>query len=123
MTQIDPARISRIFRTLSTSAGSASAQAGSTRARPESKSAAEGRSPAILKSRIQSRLATLDNHEIGRSGPTITVQEVLRWEFGDEALDNSGFASVTDKVVSAMLEDPELSAALKRLVAQLAKTK
>ena len=123
MTQIDPARISRIFRTLSTSAGSASAQAGSTRAHPESQSAAEGRSPAILKSRIQSRLATLDNHEIGRSGPTITVQEVLRWEFGDEILDNTGFASVTDKVVSAMLQDPELSAALKRLVAQLAKTK
>ena len=119
MTQIDPARISRIFRTLSASAGSQSNYDGSSKSEigPKGK---DLRSPALLQASIKTRLVGLNQEELRTAGPVITIQEVLRWEFGDEVLNNADFSAVTEKVVSAMLADEQLAPALQRLVFSLA---
>ena len=123
MSQIDPASISRILRTLSAPGSSVESKAHTGVAAFKEKGAPARSSPAVLKSRIQNRLASLDEEERRHVGPLITVQEVLRWEFGDEVLDSTGFASVTEKVAGAMLEDAQLAAAMQRLVDQLSSKK
>lgn len=119
MTQIDPARISRLFRTLSASAGSQSNNVGSSKSEIDPKSTVL-RSPALLQASIKIRLVGLSQEELRTAGPVITIQEVLRWEFGDEVLNNADFSAVTEKVVNVMLADERLAPALRRLVSSLA---
>lgn len=53
------------------------------------------------------------------AAPIITVQEILRWEFGDGILDHTDFNEVTKKVATTMLADIQLQGAIDRIINDL----
>lgn len=122
MPQIDPARLSRVLASLSKPKERVDSSAAQGTRSPTSERAQKGqRSPAILRARLRDRLAKLKQgpgsfHEIA---PLVTVQEILRWEFGESILEHAEFERVTKKVAETMLEDKQLQAAIFRIVDEL----
>ena len=122
MPQIDPARLSRVLASLSkpkerinTSSTQDTKQAASERTQKGQ------RSPAILRARLQDRLSKLKQgpgnfHE---TAPIITIQEILRWEFGESILEHAEFERVAKKVAETMLEDKQLQSAIFRIIEEM----
>lgn len=122
MPQIDPARLSRVLASLSKPkerVHSNSAQ--HTREATADKTLKGQRSPAVLRTRLQDRLNKLkqSSDSFHEAAPSIAVQEILRWEFGDSILENSEFARVAEKVTETMLEDKRLEEAISRIIDDL----
>ncbi|WP_145130993.1 MULTISPECIES: hypothetical protein [unclassified Pseudomonas] len=71
-----------------------------------------------LRIRLQNRLQdlkrnTTDFHE---AATVITVQEILRWEFGENILEHPEFGNISKKVAETMLENQELERTLHAIV-------
>ncbi|MFD2645467.1 hypothetical protein [Pseudomonas japonica] len=116
MTGIDPTRLSRILTSLSKPAqgnakASSAAPAGSA-ARPDPKA------PAVLRARLRSRLRALrqSQEDFNARAPIVTVQEILRWEFGENVVTHSEFERVAEKVAEAMLADENVAGAVYRVI-------
>lgn len=122
MPQIDPARLSRVLASLSKPKGRVdSSSAQGTKGSTSDKAQKGQRSPAVLRARLQNRLAKLKQgpgsfHE---TAPIVTVQEILRWEFGEGILEHAEFERVAKKVAETMLEDKQLEGAIFRIVEEL----
>lgn len=124
MSGIDPTRLSRLLATLGKPAaqGSGSNQVkatGAPAATPLAKSTA--RDPEQLRARLRKRLADLwqGSEDFHALAPTITIQEILRWEFGENVVNHGEFGRVVDKVVAALLDNEETGAALHRVIETL----
>ncbi|WP_434577362.1 hypothetical protein J3P95_10790 [Pseudomonas sp. Z5-35] len=75
----------------------------------------------VLRERLQSRLQDLKkNSEAFRDvAPEITVQEILRWEFGESILEHPEFGSISKKVAQTMLEDQAIGTAIYSVIDEM----
>ena len=122
MPQIDPARLSRVLASLSKPKERVHANsAQDTKEATSDKTQKGQRSPAVLRARLQDRLAKLklDSGTFHEAAPIVTVQEILRWEFGENILEHVEFERVAKKVADTMLEDKQLQAAIYRIIEEL----
>lgn len=122
MTQIDVARLSRTLVSLAQSSpakpkAQATAQAGTASTRGI---ASIRHDPAILKSRLGERLRTLKKHNnFATAAPIITIQEVLRWEFGETIFQHPDFERIAGQVASALMTDKALKDAMESVIRKL----
>lgn len=74
-----------------------------------------------LRERLQSRLQDLKkNSEAFQDvAPEITVQEILRWEFGESILEHPEFGSISKKVAQTMLEDQAIGTAIYSIIDEM----
>lgn len=122
MPQIDPARLSRVLASLSKPkerVHSSSAQ--HTKEATSDRTHKGQRSPAVLRARLQDRLSKLKQGpgDFSETAPIITIQEILRWEFGESILEHAEFERVAKKVAETMLEDKQLQSAIFRIIDEM----
>ncbi|MHA6194714.1 hypothetical protein ACX3YG_10125 [Pseudomonas wadenswilerensis] len=121
MNGIDPTRLSRILASLSKPA-QGNANASRTAQTGASTSSAPPRpgpkDPVVLRARLRSRLLALRNSEedFTANAPVVTVQEILRWEFGEAVVAHSEFERVARKVAEALLADEKVGSAVYRVI-------
>ncbi|MNO99635.1 hypothetical protein D3C76_914090 [compost metagenome] len=79
------------------------------------------RNPLVLRARLRSRLSTLREGagDFLESAPLVTVQEILRWEFGENVVAHPQFDQVAGKVAQALLADEKMEAAVYRVIETL----
>lgn len=72
----------------------------------------------VLRVHLQSRLRDLKKHtgNFHEAAPVITVQEILRWEFGESILEHPEFGNISKKVAETMMEDQALEKAIYGIV-------
>lgn len=72
----------------------------------------------VLRVHLQSRLRDLkkNTEDFREASPVITVQEILRWEFGESILEHPEFGNISKKVAETMLENQELEKAIYGIV-------
>ena len=72
----------------------------------------------VLRIHLQSRLRDLkqNTEDFHEAAPVITVQEILRWEFGESILEHPEFGNISRKVAETMLEDQALEKAIYGIV-------
>lgn len=124
MPGIDPTRLSRLLATLAKPAaqGSGNARAASTGPQtPPATTRPAPRDPMVLRARLRSRLAALREsaEDFQEVAPRVTVQEILRWEFGERVVEHAQFGQVADKVVAALLTDEKTADAIHRVIETL----
>lgn len=122
MSRIDPARLTRILSALRQPETPASSSRASSATQATTKKTVKGaRDPAVLRAQLRARLLGLKQRGEGfaEAAPIITVQEILRWEFGDGILDHADFNEVTEKVATTMLADNQLQGAIDRIIRDL----
>jgi|GEM_PF-2007221 len=121
MSAIDPTRLSRLLATLGRPAtqGSANARVAATGNPTQPATPRPGpRDPQVLRARLRGRLLTLresaeDFHVVA---PLVTVQEILRWEFGENVVAHGEFERVVGKVAAALLADEKTAGAVYRVI-------
>lgn len=122
MSRIDPARLTRILSALRQPETPASSSRASSATQATTKKTVKGaRDPAVLRAQLRARLLGLKQRGEGfaEAAPIITVQEILRWEFGDGILDHADFNEVTERVATTMLADSQLQGAIDRIIRDL----
>ncbi|NWB95766.1 hypothetical protein HX882_07695 [Pseudomonas gingeri] len=77
----------------------------------------------VLRSRLQNRLLSLKRQSSGfdEAAPTITVQEILRWEFGEQILEHPEFGRIAEKVTKTMLENQQLEKKIQNVIDEMSK--
>ncbi|WP_024616445.1 hypothetical protein [Pseudomonas kilonensis] len=72
----------------------------------------------VLRVNLQSRLRDLkkNTEDFHEAAPVITVQEILRWEFGENILEHPEFGNISKKVAETMLENQDLEKAIYGIV-------
>lgn len=75
----------------------------------------------VLRVHLQGRLRDLkkNTEDFHEAAPVITVQEILRWEFGESILEHPEFGNISRKVAETMLEDQALEKAIYGIVDQM----
>lgn len=83
----------------------------------------KAREPAVLKSRLQGRLRALkqSDADFSEAAPIVTVQEILRWEFGEDVFEHAEFERVASQVAEALLSSEPMRGTIQRLIDELAK--
>lgn len=124
MTQIDAARLSRALASLSKPkerADSTSDTSEVSAPRPRGQTN-KVREPAVLKSRLQGRLRALkqSDADFSEAAPIVTVQEILRWEFGEQVFEHAEFERVASQVAEALLSSEPMRGSIQRLIDEFA---
>lgn len=124
MSGIDPTRLSRLLAALGKPAaqGSSNARVASTSTLPHPATAKPGpRDPLVLRARLRNRLVALreSTEDFQNAAPLITVQEILRWEFGENVVAHAEFERVVGKVAQALLADEKTAGAVYRVIETL----
>lgn len=121
--RIDPSRLSRLLGALAKPAATSSSQRGERSAglqqpQPGSSRAKPARDIALLRKSLQGRLKRLeeDAADYDSQAATITIQEILVWEFGPDILNRADFHHVTASITTTMLQDARIAASLRKLV-------
>ncbi|MCD6069513.1 MAG: hypothetical protein K0S42_29 [Microvirga sp.] len=121
--RIDASRLSRLLLSLSkapekaerkdVSRSSSSAVAPSAPVRR--------RDADALRSRLRARLQELrrGSKDFETQAPVVTVQEILRWEFGNQVLEHPDFQKVVQTVAGTLSADGRLGPALQAIIAEL----
>lgn len=127
MSGIDPTRLSRLLATLGKPAtqGSSNARVASTGNQPQPAGTKPGpRDPLVLRARLRNRLAALreNTKDFQDVAPLITVQEILRWEFGENVVVHAEFERVVGKVAQALLADEKTAGAIHRVIETLSES-
>ena len=122
MSKIDSTRLSQVLAALAkpkerVTSSTASSQ-GAVKAKKGTKDL------EVLRTHLQSRLqdlkqSTEDFHE---AAPLITIQEILRWEFGENIVEHPDFGLVSKKVAQTMLENQQLEKAIYGIVDRMVST-
>jgi len=124
MSGIDRTSLSRLLATLGKppAQGSSSTQVASTGRQHHPAPAKPGaRNPLVLRARLRSRLTILRESagDFLEAAPLVTVQEILRWEFGENVVAHTQFEQVAGKVAQALLADEKMKAAVYRVIETL----
>lgn len=124
MSTIDRTRLTRLLATLGKPAtqGSSNTQVASAGSQHHPVPAKPGgRDPLVLRARLRSRLTTLleSAGDFQQAAPLVTVQEILRWEFGENVVAHPQFERVAGKVAQALLADEKMEAAVYRVIETL----
>lgn len=123
MTRIDPARISYVLASLSGPKGAGRSNSAQVcRKELSDRIQKNKRSTEVLRACLQDKLCKLkrDNNSFVELAPIVTVQEILRWEFGDLVLEKAGFETISIQIAKAMLEDKLLHDAIFKVISSLA---
>jgi len=127
MTRIDSARLARVLASLTqpkaptnlaknTSVGGVSIQAAVQRAPAR-------RDPTVLKTRLTQRLKTLKkSNNFVEAASIVTVQEILRWQFGESICQHSDFERIAGQVASVLMNDLPLKDAVESVIRKLSET-
>jgi hypothetical protein len=127
MSDIDPTRLSAIFRTLS-SKDLMKTNEGGNRA---NKSEIPNRSVTVqkttvkdkddLKKSIKQRILKLKTSDENFSAkiPIITIQEILLWEFGEDIINHPDFNHLSLSITERVTKNGELMAYLQQLIAEI----
>lgn len=116
MSRIDPTRLSLVLAALAKPKDRVtSSTANSTAAVKTGKGAKD---LEALRIRLQNRLQDLKRNtkDFHEAATVITVQEILRWEFGENILEHPEFGNISKKVAETMLENQELERTLHGIV-------
>jgi hypothetical protein len=119
VSKIDSVRLSNVLAALAKPKEQVrSSSAAST---TPSKTAKQGRDVNVLRTRLQNRLRSLkpDVEEYQQAASIITVQEVLRWEFGDRILEHADFDFVVKRVTADMLGNEKLRSSISKVITAL----
>lgn len=120
MTPIDPTRLSRVLNSLIRPRGQKTETANVTTDKRSdiSQAVSPQRNPDVLRTSLRKRLTKLrqTNVDFHSAAPTITIQEILRWEFGDEILSNPAFDKVVQNVTHTMMGHAKMSAAMQKII-------
>ncbi|WP_438867420.1 hypothetical protein [Pseudomonas sp. L1(2025)] len=118
MSKIDPTRLSYVLAALAKPKERVTSSA-SNPASP-SKNQKSGKNMETLRTRLHSRLNSLNQHAEGfrDAAPVVTVQEILCWEFGDGILEHGEFKHIAQKVTETMMGDPKVEKAMHAIVDQ-----
>ncbi len=122
MPGIDATRLSRLLATLGKPAHTTtSVQAPTTAVNPGARKKTAARDPAVLRARLRNRLVALKQapEDFDRAAPIITVQEILRWEFGESIVAHAEFEQIAGKVAEALLADEKIEGAIQRVIKTL----
>ena len=119
MSKIDSTRLSQVLAALAKPKERVALGAADVTAAAKTKNGTKDLQ--TLRSNLQNRLQTLkkNNEDFKAAAPVITVQEILRWEFGERILEHPEFASISKTVSETMLENQELEKAIYAIVDQL----
>jgi hypothetical protein len=119
MSKIDSVRLSNVLAALAKPKERVSSSANASTA--PSKTAKQGRDVNVLRTRLQNRLRSLESgtEEFKQAAPIITVQEILRWEFGDRILERADFDFVAKRVTADMLGNEKLNSSIFKVIATL----
>ncbi|MDU9030475.1 hypothetical protein [Pseudomonas mediterranea] len=116
MSRIDQTRLSQVLAALAKPKDRVtSSTANSTTAVKTGKGAKD---LEALRIRLQNRLQDLKRNtkDFHEAATVITVQEILRWEFGENILEHPEFGNISKKVAETMLENQELERTLHGIV-------
>lgn len=119
MSKIDPTRLPQVLAALSKP--KEKLVSGTANNSTEVKPRKETKDLGALREHLQVRLLYLkkNTNTFHNTAPIITIQEILRWEFGDSILDHSEFGSISNKVAQTMLENQELEKAIYAVINEL----
>lgn len=125
MTNIDPTRLTAIFRALSATETNKSQ---STESNPEKKKASATKSISIeekpkrdkenLKKALSIRLKKLkkEDAEFHKKAPLVTIKEILLWEFGEELINHPDFNYISQIIVEQVHTNEALQDYLENLI-------
>ncbi|MEK6789602.1 MAG: hypothetical protein AABY68_11690 [Pseudomonadota bacterium] len=120
MTQIDVAQLSRGQASLTKlkEPTTSTAHTGIASTALQRGKASTARDPAILKSRISERLKMLkkSSTDFAKAAPIVTVQEILRWQFGEDIFLHPDFDRIVGNIAAMMLNDETLKASLTKVI-------
>lgn len=119
MSKIDSVRLSNVLAALAKP--KEQVRSSSATSTTPSKTAKQGRDVNVLRTRLQHRLLSLksDVGEFQQAASVITVQEVLRWEFGDKILEHADFDFVVKRVTADMLGNEKLRSSISKVITTL----
>ncbi|MCP2020400.1 UNVERIFIED_ORG: hypothetical protein J2Y76_001315 [Pseudomonas reinekei] len=116
MNRIDSTRLSKVLAALAKPKDRVTS---STASSPTAVNVKKGaKDLEVLRAHLQSRLQDLkkNTENFHEMAPVITVQEILRWEFGDSILEHPEFGNISKKVAATMLENQQLEKAIYGIV-------
>lgn len=119
--RIDASRLSRLLLSLSKPPEKA-ARKDITHASTAAVTPAAGkRDTNVLRERLKSSLQALrkSGQDFEALAPMVTVQEILRWEFGNQVLEHAQFQTVVQSVSGKLAGDERLGPALRAIIAEL----
>lgn len=124
MTRIDPARLTEIFRTLSSPTSGQTTRTKSEKSQTPSASGppiSRSRDMGELRSRIQERLQKLrrETGNFAGEAPVVVIREVLLWEFGEEIINHVDFRHITLGICEAIDSSPPLREKMEQMFKDL----
>lgn len=122
MSKIDSTRLSQVLAALAKPKERVTSSTANSSGAAKAKKGAKDLE--VLRTHLQSRLRDLkqNTEDFRETAPIITVQEILRWEFGDGILEHSDFDLVSKKVAQTMLENQQLEKAIYSIVDRMIST-
>jgi hypothetical protein len=130
MADIDPTRLSTIFKTLSSTdavkvhgkTNSATKQSDAPGQSVNIKKV-ESRGRDLLKNSLKQRLLKLkkSDADFERKAPIVAIQEILLWEFGDNIINHPDFNHLSLSVAKQVSTNTELKTYLQKLIADVGK--
>lgn len=121
MTRIDSGQISRLLTSLSRPSAAAGTDAGTAlKSQDSGRNGKATRDTTILRSRLKARLSKLEKDgKLQEAATLVTVQEILRWEFGDSILEHANFDRVAQRIASDISSSQKLERAISKVIEQL----
>ncbi|WP_338474612.1 hypothetical protein V5F23_11280 [Pseudomonas sp. WP18] len=115
MSKIDSTRLSQVLAALAKPKERVVSNAANSA--PAATSRKDAKELEVLRTHLQNRLRDLkDTEGFHAAAPVITVQEILRWEFGESILEHPEFGSISKKVAETMLENQAMEKAIYTIV-------
>lgn len=121
MPQIDPTRLSRIFTALTQPRQQVEVSNKQQVIESVGGQKNTRKDAAVLRANVKSRLLRLRNstEDFDAAAPRILVQEILRWEFGDDILEHSAFEQAVAGIAFAVRANLSTHESMTRLIAEL----
>ena len=119
MSKIDSTRLSQVLAALAKPKERVTSSAANNANAAKVKKGEKGeKGLEVLRVHLQDRLRDLKKsaEDFHDAAPVITVQEILRWEFGESILEHPEFGNISKKVAETMLENQELEKAIYGIV-------
>jgi len=109
MSKIDSTRLSQVLAALAKPKERVTST--TTSSVPPTKAKKGTKDLDVLRARLQSRLKSLKQsaEDFHAAAPVVTVQEILRWEFGESILEHAEFGGISRQVTETMLENQKLA--------------
>lgn len=120
--RIDPSRLSRILGALSQPPQAVSQQkTAATSNQKGTGTKKASRDIATLRSSLRTRLRKLsfDDSHYDDTAFTITIQEILAWEFGADIMNHPDFQRITKSIVETMIQDEKVAMSMKKIVGDM----